>query len=251
MVRNNNYDGIMGPGDHFKNGTRQKSNICKQKATLVWTFILFSCCVCAQNEKVSTLFNENKERKVDLYCALDAKFSQMDNKLGLLFGGRLGAVINNSFSVGAAAYGLLPTAKVSFDCPVPYHETDKNDYWSAGYGGLFLEYIHSPNKLLHISTNTLIGCGRVTYKNINSFFSDEKNYYEDRQNYKHPSSFVFIVEPGAALDLNITRVFKMSFGVSYRYAPGFKLKYEEELVPRTFFNGFLVNLSFKFSDFDF
>jgi hypothetical protein len=219
------------------------------KVGVAMTFVLFSLCLNAQNKKVSTLLSNKKEHNIGAYCALETKFSQMDNRLGLFLGGRLGAVINSKFSVGAAGYSLLPTAKISFDCPIPNHETEKNDYWSSGYGGVFFEFINSSNKLLHFTANTLIGCGRVTYKNINSFFSSEKNYYADKLTFEHPSSFVFILEPGVAMDLNMTNYFKISFGVSYRYAPNFKLKYEKELVPSTFFNGFVANLAFKFAEF--
>jgi len=262
MVQFSNFDRlrVMGARDHFTCASRsaskkgassksQTSRINKLKVGLVSTFILFSFSLNAQNEKASTLFSKNKEHKIDPYGALETKFSQMDNRLGLFLGGRLGAVLNNSFSFGAAGYGLLPTAKLSFDCPVPNHETEKNDYWSSGYGGLFFEYINSPNRVVHFSANTLVGCGRVTYKNINSFFSSQKNYYADKITFEHPSSFVFILEPGVELNLNMTKFFKVSFGVSYRYAPNFKLKYEEELVPSTFFNGFSANLVFKFAEF--
>jgi len=228
----------------------RENYVSKIKVLFVVVFILFSFCVSAQDKEMSTLFSGDKKYRTDYYIALETKFSQMDNGLGLHLGGKIGIVFNNTLSIGGAGYGLLPTAKVTFECPIPGHETEKNNnYWSGGYGGLFFEYINSSNRLLHFTANTLIGCGRVTYKNINNFFDNQNKYFANKRDFEHPSSFVFILEPGVAIELNMTKIFKMSLGASYRYVPNFKFMYEEELVPSTFFNGFSANLVFKFGGF--
>jgi hypothetical protein len=253
MVEYSNFSGVMEARDHFKNEASSKIltskgyNENKLKVLFVLVFIMFSLCMSAQNEEISTLFSGNRKYHTDYYVAFGTKFSQMDNGLGLHLGGKMGVVFNNTFSIGGAGYGLLPTAKITFDCPIPGHETEKsNNYWSGGYGGLFFEYINSSNKLLHFTANALIGCSRVTYKNINNFFDNQNNHFANKKDFEHPSSFVFILEPGVAVELNMTKIFKMSLGVSYRYVPNFKLMYEDELVPSTFFDGISANLVFKF-----
>ena len=264
MFKYSKYNKVMEAANHFKNsaveaenhekhGARSKSlmsreNFVNKLKILLLVFILFPFSVNAQNEEISTLFSGNKKHSISGYGALETKFTQMDKSLGLLFGAKACAIFNSSFSIGLAGYGLLPTAKTAFDCPIPGHEIEKNNnYWSGGYGGLFLEYISASNRLLHLTANALIGCGRITYKNVNSFFNS--NYFLDKRNFEHPSSIIFVLEPGVAIDLNMTKYSRLSFGVSYRYVPNFKLKYEDELVPDTFFNGFSANLVFKFGEF--
>ena len=252
MVKCSSLNVVMEAGNHLKNkaSSKRANYVNKSKVLFVLVFILFPFCMNAQNEQISTLFSGDKKYRTDIYVALETKFSQMDNALGLHLGVKAGVVFNNKFSIGGAGYGLLPTAKITFDCPIPGHETEKsNNYWSGGYGGLFFEYINSSNRLLHFTANTFIGCGRVTYKNINNFFDNQNNHFSNRRDFEHPSSFVFILEPGVAAELNMTKIFKLSLGVSYRYVPNFKLMYEKELVPSTFFDGFSANLVFKFGEF--
>jgi len=222
---------------------KKLKNLCG----VLLTSILLPLGINAQDEEVSTLFRGYKRYDTDYYVALETKFSQLDKDLGLHLGGKIGVIFNNTFSISGAGYGLLPTAKISFECPIQGHETEKsNNYWSGGYGGLFFEYINSPNRLLHFTANTFIGCGRVTYKNLNNFFGNQNEYFSKKRDFEHPSSIILILEPGLTAELNMTKFFKMSIGISYRYAPNFKLMYEEKLVPNTFFNGYSINLVFKF-----
>jgi hypothetical protein len=50
------------------------------------------------------------------------------------------------------------------------------------------------------------------------------------------------------MELNVSSLFRMALGISYRYAPNFKLRYNED-DNKNAFNGFSVNLGFKFGDF--
>jgi hypothetical protein len=68
--------------------------------------------------------------------------------------------------------------------------------------------------------------------------------------FNHPSSFVAVFEPGVAMELNVTKAFRMPLGVGYRYSPNFKLQYQgSNIVPATAFNGIYCNLTFKFGNF--
>lgn len=197
----------------------------------------------AQNEEIQTLFSGGDNvRLTGSYAAVSATGSQLNDGFGLLLGARGGVIVNHSFLIGAAGYGIIPTNKVI--CPIPEHTS--NHYLTGGYGGLFFEYIHSPNRLLHFTANTLVGLGGVTYTRT----GDNSHNPNSENTFKHPGSFVFVLEPGLAMDLNLTKSFRMSLGVSYRYSPNFKLQYESRaIVPNTAFNGFSVNLIFKFGNF--
>jgi hypothetical protein len=168
--------------------------------------------------------------------------------MGFLLGARGGIILNNAFLVGLGGNGLLPTNKV--DCPILGHDKEKH-YLTGGYGGLFFEYINSTNSAVHFTANMLVGLGGVTYTR-----RGDNNVHVDNDGnttvntFNHPRSFVAVFEPGVAMDLNVTKAFRMSLGVSYRYSPNFKLQYEGgNIVPKTAFNGFSVNLTFKFGNF--
>ena len=220
----------------------------KQNLKLVIAiFTLLPFCLIAQPEEhaeeMSTLFGGDKEIKTGGYGAFEIKLSQLDGDLnGLILGGRGGIIINRTFSIGGAGYGLLPTKKIK--CPIPGHEYERNNFWTGGYGGLFFEYINSSKKLLHFTANTLIGCGGITYISHSSDFS---NFNSIRS---HPTSVSWVFEPGIGVELNVFKIFRMYLGASYRYAPGFELKYDEkDIVPTTAFNGLSINLAFKFGNF--
>ena len=196
-----------------------------------------------RNDEIQTLFNGGDNiRLTGSYAAFAVSGSQLNDGFGLLLGARGGVIVNHSFLIGGAGYGIIPTNKVT--CPIPEHTG--NHYLTGGYGGLFFEYIHAPNRLLHFTANTLVGFGGVTYTK-----TGDNNYNPNSDNaFKHQGSFVFVLEPGIAMDMNITGSFRMSLGVSYRYSPNFKLQYEgSNIVPKTAFNGFSVNLIFKFGNF--
>ena len=207
--------------------------------------LLFSLKTQAQEAK--TLFGGDNEIKIGGYGAFDIKFTQLDGKFsGLLLGGRGGVIINSMFSIGGAGYGILPTKRVN--CPIPEHIYETNNFWTGGYGGLFVEYINSSNSLLHFTANTLIGAGGITYVNHSSNYNSWDWQNEIRRS--HPISVVFVVEPGINLELNVSEFFRMNFGASYRYSPNFEWKYkDEDIVPNTAFNGLSINLGFKFGKF--
>jgi len=214
------------------------------KLALTLSLVFSSLCLNAQEEGIQTLFSGNKDIRVGSYAGIEIKGSQLDGGFnGLFMGGRGGMTLNNVFTIGGAGYGMIPTKKL--DCPIVGHENEKNNYLTGGYGGLFLEFISSPNKLVHFTANTLIGAGGITY--VRAY---ESNNVEIDETVKHPASFVFVIEPGIAMEMNLTEFLRMSLGVSYRYSPNFKLQYDnKDILSSTAFNGLSLNLTFKFGNF--
>lgn len=207
---------------------------------LIASFILLPLCLKAQDTEMTTLFGGSKEIRTGGYGAFEIKCSQLDGEfMSLLLGGRGGVIINNVLSIGGAGYGFLPTKKIK--CPIYGHEDEKNTFWTGGYGGLFFEYINSSNNLVHFTINTLIGAGGITYLTHNNF---------NKYNNEHPVSVVFVLEPGATIELNIFKTFRLDLGVSYRYSPNFEFKFDRpnENFDITF-NGLSISLVFKFGNF--
>lgn len=90
------------------------------------------------------------------------------------------------------------------DVPQPEMETQ--------YGGFELEYVHRTNRLFHFSLQTLVGSGRVNYEDTGNFEFDPN------------SDSYFVLQPVINLNLNVTNWFRLSGGLSYRYAAGVDLE---------------------------
>jgi hypothetical protein len=72
-----------------------------------------------------------------------------------------------------------------------------------GYGGLELEYINRPGKLLHFTLYGLVGAGGVTLPTVLS-----------------EGDAVFVAEPKANLILNVAPVMRIGVGAGYRWVTG-------------------------------
>ena len=154
----------------------------------------------------NTLFSSD-EFSLGGYFSPVVKFSSVHDNLGVFVGGRGGLIINHTFSIGFAGYGLA--SYVEALNRGPYGER----YMEMGYGGLDLEYIHNPNDLVHLSFHTLIGGGGVLF-NERKWRSD---YWDNRD--RDVYGF-FIVEPGVNVDLNVMPFLQTSVGASYRIVSG-------------------------------
>ena len=210
---------------------------------LVFFFLFFPLCLNAQNEEMQTLFGSQRKTVLGGYGAIEVKGSQLNGNFhGLLTGMHGGVIINNVFAMGLAGYGLQPISKV--DCPIHDHSNTRTPRLTGGWGGFFLEYINSSNRLLHFTTNSFIGIGGVSYTRGIDYESD------DYDKFKHPSRFVFVLEPGVTMELNVFKSFRMALGVSYRYLPNFQLQHDDkDIVPKDAFNGISVNLMLKLGNF--
>lgn len=109
-----------------------------------------------------------------IFGEVSSKSTEIYGEYGLLMGGSLGVTINRVFSVGFAGYG-----KANFDPGLP------------GYGGLFFAYNFSPTKKLHFRATALAGSGTSRY-----------------------GSIFYIFEPGVEGVLNVSRVVRLTFGLS-------------------------------------
>lgn len=81
----------------------------------------------------------------------------------------------------------------------------------TSYSGFEIEYANSTYRLFHFSAQTLIGSGRVRYRNQTEELDNTSDTY-------------FALQPGANVHLNVTSWFRISGGVFYRYANGVDLE---------------------------
>jgi len=153
------------------------------------------------------------------------KFTEINDDFAVLVGGRGGLIINHAFSIGAGGYGLANDIMVDNIPP-------RQDYFlEFGYGGLVLEYILRPRKLLHLSVHTLIGGGSLCYRD---------DWYEPWDD-----DAFFVAEPGLDLMLNVTKCFRIGIGGSYRYVAGIGL----DGLTNKDVSGATAGLTFKFGRF--
>ena len=145
------------------------------------------------------------------------KFSSISSNLALFLGGRGGWIVNHTFLIGGAAYGLVTDVFVS------------GNKLHMGYGGLWAEYIINSDELVHFTAGTLIGMGNAHYDPDGK---DQRTY--------------FVLEPEANVEINIVRFFRVCAGVSYRMAMGFSgLTGLNDAA----LSGLSCNLFFKFGNF--
>ena len=139
-----------------------------------------------------------------------SKFTTVNDNFELLLGGRGGWIIDRTFSIGLAGYGLVSRVADEYE---PVSRPVRIDF---GYGGVEFAYIANSNRLIHYEVSTLIGGGVIHY----AIHGDEE---------LQDDGFV-VLEPGAAVVLNITTFCRASAGVSYRWVSA--VDFEEPLSSR-------------------
>ncbi|GAG71145.1 unnamed protein product, partial [marine sediment metagenome] len=133
-----------------------------------------------------------------------------------------GIIINRSFVIGLAGYGLVNEIEVG---------TLGNQLLNFGYAGLLLGYVNRSHKIVHFSVHSLIGGGGLCYRTC--FYDD---CYDD---------MLFVFEPGIDVMLNVTKNFRIGIGGSYRFAHGVEF---DELMSDDI-SGPAGSLIFKFGKF--
>lgn len=157
------------------------------------------------------------------------KFSAIQDDFALFIGGRGGWIINHTFTVGGGGYGLVNEIESEYWA----HEGYDDVVIHMGYGGLILEYVHMPRKLIHLSVAALVGGG--------GFGFHERVW---RYDWDESDAF-FVTEPEVNLMLNVTEHFRIGLGASYRYVTGVNLEGIED----SDLSGFCGNLTLKFGRF--
>jgi hypothetical protein len=158
-----------------------------------------------KSNEIKTLFG--KDRSGGVYGSITTGYTTIDNKNALLFGGRFSWIANHSVGIGLGAMGFIN--EYHYDA-----NFEKDVFLTGGYGGLYLEPILMPRMPIHLSFPTLFGVGGISYVSNDMNFND--NFIED-------SEAFLIIEPSAELELNLTKFFRLAFGVSYRLPTSFDL----------------------------
>jgi hypothetical protein len=158
-----------------------------------------------QHTEMQTLLGNDHESGG--YGAFTVGYSLIDNRQAILFGGRFEWIANHSFGFGFGGTGFMN--EFHFE---PLLNSDVA--LAGGYGGIYIEPILMPKYPVHISFPVLFGAGGISYVSKN---------YDNHNNMMEDSEGFLIVEPGAEIELNLTRHFRFTLGVSYKFPSAFNL----------------------------
>jgi hypothetical protein len=111
--------------------------------------------------------------------------------------------INLGLALYRTATNFEPVNWTAEDIPEPEMRTN--------YGGFEIEYVNQSDRLYHWSVQTLIGSGTVRYSGRDIELDNRSDSY-------------FVIQPGVNMNLNITRWFRLSGGLGYRFTSGVNLE---------------------------
>lgn len=139
------------------------------------------------------------------------QFTSVNKQFGLLVGGGGGVILDHTISLGAAGYGLVnDVTETTAPASTPY--------LNLAYGGVYLQYTHHSDALLHATAGILIGAGGI------SFRRDVVDMGTGSQNGRDTlNDAFFVVEPSVEGELNVTKYFRIAVGGSYRFVSGVSL----------------------------
>jgi hypothetical protein len=168
---------------------------------------------------------------------LNNSYSQLNGQNAHMPGIAGGVIMNHNFKIGFIGKSLT--------CHETYLQYDniydEPVYLVGGHGALYFEASPIDNKVVHISFPFIIGGGGAEYISQNLYpeiDEDEIDYSR-----KHMSSSPYwIAEPGANVEINITRFLRVYAGYSYRWMMGLNL----ENTPHNALNGSNFNFGVRF-----
>ena len=185
-----------------------------------------------KDREFQTILGHN--RSGGMYGSFTLGYSEIDNDQAVLFGGRFMWIASHSIGFGFGGTGFINEYHYE-----PLLNTDV--FLTGGYGGLFIEPIIAPKFPVHIAFPCLFGAGGISY--VTKDFEDYHNMIED-------SEAFLIAEPGAELELNITRNFRFCMGATYRFTTPFEVgSNPPPVVNAEALKGFTYNVTFKFGKF--
>jgi len=185
-----------------------------------------------RNNDIKTLLGHN--RTGGAYFVFTSGYSVIDDKHAVLFGGRFGWLPARSLGVGLGATGFINEYHYE-----PY--LDRDVFLAGGYGGLYIEPVLMPRWPVHLSFPVLLGAGGISY--VTKEPNRDNNYIEDTQAF-------LLAEPGAEIELNLTRFFRMSVGATYRFPTSFRTNSSDVPLARvSSLEGLSYTVSLKFGRF--
>ena len=199
---------------------------------IVSAFLVLSVVQAQEKEEFNTILGSVES--YGAYGSFSLGYAQINSRDAFVGGGQAALILNHSLAVGVAGKGFINE----------YHYDDNlldNVNLQGGYGGLLIEPILGAQQAVHFSFPIVIGAGGIIHADkIYDYHHDY--YYED---YINDSDIFFVVEPGAEVEFNMFKFFRLSMGAFYRYTSNVDL-YD---TPDNVLHGFSFLATFKFGKF--
>lgn len=164
-----------------------------------------------RNDEIQTLAGKHSHHGG--FGGISFRASEFNNKDIIMVGFRAGWIISRAMGIGFEGHGVIPTAE--------YDNIDLSNSITSraigGYGGMFLEPIILSNKVVHVTFPVAAGAGWLGYI---VDWEQNNNFYP---NDLIDDDVFWYVEPGAALELNVARNFRINMGASYRFTKDLEL----------------------------
>ena len=143
------------------------------------------------------------------FFGLTFKSTKFNQEPIITVGARAGWIMGRAVGIGFEVHGIVPTAK--FDQIVPPEKV----LLLGGYGGMFIEPIVFSNQVVHLTFPVAGGAGWLGYHH---------DWEQDYSTYELVEDDIFwYVEPGIALEVNVSKNFRMAFGASHRFTQELEL----------------------------
>lgn len=168
------------------------------RAAVAAVVLLLPSLASAQRQETETLFDSM--RPAGGWGGPVVRVGDVFGTRSAFVGGRGGVSFSNGLTIGGMGIGM---ATNDIDEP-----GNANRQLELGYGGLYLEQAFRPQKLVHLTVGTLLGGGSARW-------TDRR----DERNRSIGDNF-WVIEPEAAVEVNVTKFFRVGVGGSYRRALG-------------------------------
>ena len=128
-----------------------------------------------------------------------------------LLGLRGGWIADRSVAIGLEVHGIVPSAKLQDILP------NSEVVLLGGYGGVFVEPILFSNQVVHVTFPLVGGAGWLGYH------EDWENETDNGADGLIEDDVFWYVEPGATIEVNISKVFRVGVGLSRRFTQNLEL----------------------------
>lgn len=184
--------------------------------------------------EIKTLLSTRERGANGGFGALMFNYTSINGQDALVGGVRGGWILNHVLAIGLGGYGLMTGVEVdSLD------SDGDQMYIGTGYGGLYFEIYVASKQPIHVTFPVLIGAGGATY------YNNSNDGFEIDDSVDKTSSGYFVFEPGVHVEANVTKAFRVSLGLNYRYTKGLDLP----RISENALNGFNAGITFKFGKF--
>ncbi|MEO1049103.1 MAG: hypothetical protein AAFX87_00640 [Bacteroidota bacterium] len=145
------------------------------------------------------------------FGALSFRGTEFGDETLVMAGVRGGWIINRTLAIGFEGHGIIPTAKFQGIAP------NGDAILLGGYGGMFLEPILFSNQIVHITFPIAGGAGWLGYH------EDWEDNRFDGPNRIIDEDVFWYIEPGASVEINVARNFRLGLGVTKRFTQDLNL----------------------------